>query len=133
MQRLRADESTTRGATDGTERPERAGGFSLRDLGRGLTVADRSEDLHVRNHDFQRSYHLRVTAEQVDGDVRYQKAFTVAPDVSVGELNVLEAGTYDVTVACDDDETSQRCRVGDAPHESVRIDLGNGVVTLRNE
>jgi len=115
-----------------------AAGSTLLDSLASVLPSVRPTDVTLRNYDDSRAYELALRACD-DDEVVFQRRYRLDPGESVTERAVLDSGTYDVTVvpeAVDGDATARferdeaTCRVGDDPTETVRVEAGNGVVSV---
>lgn len=92
----------------------------------------RSEDLLLRNHDFQWGYDVAVEVRNDDG-VAFEKRYYLQPGGARSELDVLSAGEYAVRVVLDDRrEATAECVVGEGPDRGVLVEVGNGAVSLQD-
>lgn len=90
-----------------------------------------TEDVLLRNHDFQWGYDVELVAERVADGTAFRKRYYLQPGATRRELGVLEPGEYAVRVRLDGDrEGSGRCRIGDDPDATVLVELGNGAVSV---
>lgn len=113
-------------ATERPSVPSDTTGFSSADL------VDRvSEDVFVRNYDFERTYRLTLFLEAVDGSDTYERSYHLRPGQAVSELGVVDAGEYRVRVELDGARRAfDRCSVGPSPAETILVEVGNGVVSV---
>ncbi|MFC7134282.1 MULTISPECIES: hypothetical protein [Salinibaculum] len=94
------------------------------------TEAAPTEDIHIRNYDVQHSYRVRVTV--TDGrETVFARRYTLDPGQSTSERDIVDAGTYDVTVALDSHRSARtRCRLADSPDDTALVEVGNGIVSV---
>jgi hypothetical protein len=87
-------------------------------------------DVHLRNHDFERGYDIELVVYR-DEEVVFSERYYARPGWSRSVQLGLSAGTYDVLVTLDNDQSRREpCRIGPAPVDSVLVECGNGSVTL---
>lgn len=92
----------------------------------------RSEDLLLRNHDFQWGYDVEVEVRDDDGVV-FEKRYYLQPGGARSVLDLLPAGEYTVRVVLDNRrEVTRECRVGDGADQGVLVELGNGAVSVQD-
>lgn len=90
-----------------------------------------TEDIHVRNYDFERSYEVVVRVEDPSGDRLFSRRYFLQPGQSRSEHNVLAAGTYRITAAIDPPERdASDCAIGDTPDHTGLVEVGNGIVSV---
>lgn len=90
----------------------------------------RAEDLRLRNFDDE-SHHVAITVRDQRGTETFVEDYHLPEDATASVLNELEDGTYDVTVTVDDRNTATAtCQVGDWPDQTIRIELGNGIINV---
>lgn len=90
-----------------------------------------TEDVLIRNYDFQWGYDVEIVAEAAADGTVFEKRYYLQPGGTRREVEVLEPGEYAVRVVLDGDrESAARCQVGDGPDESVLVELGNGAVSV---
>jgi len=109
--------------SDATRRPDRL----LDSLATFVPFVRR--DLVLRNYDDERRYEVRLSARDDDG-VAFRRRYSLEPGESRTERAVLEPGAYEVTVESTDDQRSARCRVGSGGARTIRVEAGNGTVTV---
>lgn len=103
--------------------PERAGGQSAASVD--------TEDVHLRNYDPFCEYDLTMTVTDGRGDLVFRRRYYFQPGEVESERDLLEPGTYEVTVELDNRRReTATCRVGPAPEQTVHVELGNGTVSV---
>jgi|GEM_PF-2862816 len=94
------------------------------------TAAVPRTDLQLRNYD-DHSYAVEVVVRDEAGSIALERTYDLRPGECRAERDVLARGAYEVTAATAsgkrDDAT---CRVGEAPTETVSVEVGNHVVTV---
>jgi hypothetical protein len=107
-------------------------------------VRPRVEQLHIRNYDETRRYHLAVSVSRPGYPPSHEATYELAPDNVLSELQVVPPGRYNVTVEgsfrpvenaptdepTGDDADTAVCNVGDRAPQTVVIECGNGVVSV---
>lgn len=89
-----------------------------------------TEDIHLRNYDGDRAHTvwLNVVA---DGERVFETTRRLPPGGAASVADALEPGEYEIEVGSDGlRRTVGSCRIGDAPDETARIEMGNGVVSI---
>lgn len=95
------------------------------------TAGVRSEDIFIRNYDPYRVYGLEMRIESEHDTTVFREQFYLRPGQVESLGGVLWPGDYQVTVELDThSESSQECRVGPAPEETIQVEVGNGIVSL---
>ncbi|MFT4922861.1 MAG: hypothetical protein ACI8XM_002080 [Haloarculaceae archaeon] len=90
-----------------------------------------TEDVHVRNYDVRRTYDLVVSVESESGTREFDRRYTLRPGQCRSLVDVLSAGTYDVTVALDPvSQQTRKCAIGPAPDDTALVEVGNGIVSI---
>lgn len=90
----------------------------------------RSEDLRLRNFD-DTSHHVAITVRDHRGTDSFAEDYHLPGNATASVLNELDDGVYEVTVTVDDRKTTTAtCQVGDWPDQTIRIELGNGIVNV---
>jgi hypothetical protein len=101
-----------------------------------LAAAPRT-DCQLHNYD-DRPYTVVLVARDDDG-VAFERRYDLEPGESRAERGTISPGEYDVCATviadeCDaapvDKRDSVTCHVGTDPAETVRVELGNHVVTV---
>jgi hypothetical protein len=91
---------------------------------------NRSEEIHIRNFDVERTYDLTVTVQDTDGIV-FANRYHLKPGTTVSELDRLAAGEYVVQVALDGRQQAvTECTVDETPENTALIEVGNGIVSV---
>ena len=117
---MHSNESRTRQAGS----VERAGG-------RSVSATVDTEDMHLRNYDPFCEYDLTVTVSDESGRRVFQRRYYFRPGEVESERDLLEPGTYEVTVELDNRRReTTTCRVGPDPDRTVHVELGNGTVSV---
>ena len=103
---------------------ERGGGQSTR-------ASVDTEDVYLRNYDPFSEYDLTVTVTDESGDLVFRQRYYFQPGEVESERDLLEPGTYEVTVELDNRRReTATCRVGPDPEQTVHVELGNGTVSV---
>ena len=90
-----------------------------------------TEDVCLRNYDPFCEYDLTVTVTDANGESVFRQRYYFQPGEVKSERDVLEPGTYEVTVELDRRRReTATCRVGPSPDRTVHVELGNGTVSL---
>jgi hypothetical protein len=90
-----------------------------------------TEDIHVRSHDHRWAYDLDIDVQRADGKSVFEKRYYVTPGETVGEVDILPPGEYDITVTVDNDHTAERrCRIDASAAHTAVVEVGNGVLSL---
>ena len=91
-----------------------------------------TEDLLVRNHDFQWGYDLEVDVTGADGETVLDERYYLQPGGSRSLFDVFDADEYEVRVVLDNRRTTTaRVEVDDAT-DGVLVELGNGAVSVHD-
>lgn len=95
------------------------------------TEAD-TEDVLVRNYDFQWGYDVEVTALAGDGQRVHDERYYLQPGETRSEFGVFVPGEYDVRVVLDNRRTTTvRVEIAGAA-DGVLVELGNGAVSVQD-
>jgi len=95
------------------------------------SIADRSEDVLIRNYDHRRGYDLHLTVVTYPGNTTFQKRYYLPPGEVVSECDLLPSVDCEITVTLDDaEETSGHCRIDSSPEYTAVIEIGNGTLSL---
>lgn len=95
----------------------------------GISSGAGTEDIHVRNYDFERSYEVVLKVEDAAGDRVLSRRYFLQPGQSRSEHSVLDPGTYRITAAIDPPERDTiDCAIGTEPEHTALVEVGNGVV-----
>jgi hypothetical protein len=90
-----------------------------------------TEDVHLRNYDPFSEYDLTMTVTDESGDLVFRQRYYFQPGEVESERDLLEPGTYEVTVELDNRRReTATCRVGPDPERTVHVELGNGTVSV---
>jgi len=90
-----------------------------------------TEDVYLRNYDPFCEYDLTVAVTDRDGQPVFRRRYYFQPGEVKSERDLLEPGTYEVTVELDNRRReTATCRVGPDPERTVHVELGNGTVSL---
>lgn len=96
-------------------------------------AATGTEDVLIRNHDFQWGYDLELRASKPDGTTALEARYYLQPGGTRSEFGALEPGTYEVEVVLDGDrEAARTCRLDGGPADGVLVELGNGAVSVHD-
>ncbi|WP_436929959.1 hypothetical protein [Halosimplex halobium] len=91
----------------------------------------RSEDIHLRNYDREWGYDLDVTVRGGGDEPVFESRYYCQPGEVIAVENVLAPGEYDVVVELDNRRAvAAECRVSSAPDHTIRVEVGNGTVSL---
>lgn len=91
-----------------------------------------SEDVFVRNYDVERTYRVTISLESLTGDDAYETTQRLRPGQALSELGVVDPGAYRVDVELDGARrSSTECQIGPSPAETVVVEVGNGLVGVR--
>lgn len=95
----------------------------------GISSGAGTEEIHVRNYDFERSYEVVLKVENATGDRVFSRRYFLQPGQSRSERSVLDPGTYRITAAIDPPERDViDCDIGTEPEHTALVEVGNGVV-----
>lgn len=98
--------------------------------GRKTTQTTHSEEIHIRNFDYNQSYDLTLSV-RMDGESTLSNTYHLTPGRRISEIYQLPAGIYEVEVSLDSDQTeTARCEIGSTPERTALIEVGNGTVSL---
>ncbi len=104
---------------------------SSEEAGRQSTASVDTEDVHLRNYDPFCEYDLTMTVTDERGDLVFRRRYYFQPGEVESERDLLEPGTYEVTVELDNRRReTATCRVGPDPEQTVHVELGNGTVSV---
>lgn len=93
-------------------------------------VADRSEEIHIRNFDISRSYDLTVRVEDSAGLV-FARRYHLSPGKTVSVCGQLSPGEYEVDATLEGRRRrSIRCEIDGTPQGTALIEVGNGTISL---
>ncbi len=94
-------------------------------------VADRSEDILIRNYDHRSGYDLHLTAVTHPDSTTFQKRYYHPPGAVVSECDLLPSSDCEITVVLDGvQEASKHCRIDSSPDHTAVIEIGNGTLSL---
>jgi hypothetical protein len=97
----------------------------------GARHSARSDEIHLRSYDRERSYDLDVVVVDQDGNRVLERQYHLWPGRVTGESDILPAGDYEVRVVSDDgSRETLRCRLDSAPAHTAVVEVGNGVLSL---
>lgn len=89
-----------------------------------------SENLFIRNYDPYEAYDLTVAVSDAEGSV-FEERYFFQPGQIETVRGVLVPGEYEVTVELDNRRRkTATCRVGHSPHQTIHVEMGNGIVSL---
>jgi hypothetical protein len=105
---------------------------------------DRTEQLHLRNHDGTRRYRVTVSVSKPGQPPVYEATYDLAPGEVTAEFEAVPVGQYDVRVDAafrptDDahrdgtagtDSARAVCDIGDRVSRTVAVECGNGIVDV---
>lgn len=113
MRRQTAETAFERGAL--AERPEVIG----------------SEQIHLRNHDYQLGYDLNLEIVDAAGEVVFENRYYLQPGQIESELDALPPGEYEIWATLDNRQAETlQCRIDAAPAHTLVVEMGNGVLSL---
>lgn len=98
---------------------------------RPSSVAD-TEDVLIRNHDFQWGYDLDVTIADADGRTVHDDRYYLQPGGTRSEFGLLEAGEYDVRVVLDGRRAATTSVEVRSDADGFLVELGNGAVSVHD-
>jgi len=91
-----------------------------------------TEDVLIRNHDFQWGYDLEVTVTRADWETVHDERYYLQPGETKSEFGLLDPGNYEFHVVLDNRrELTTRVDVDDAT-DGVLVELGNGAVSVHD-
>jgi len=91
-----------------------------------------TEDVLIRNHDFQWGYDLEVTVTDANGESVHDERYYLQPGETKSEFGLLDPGNYEFHVVLDNRrELTTRVDVDDAT-DGVLVELGNGAVSVHD-
>lgn len=110
----------------------------------GPNPRDRTEQLHLRNHDGTRRYRVTVSVSKPGQPPVYEATYDLAPGEVTAEFEAVPVGQYDVRVDAafrptDDahrdgtagtDSARAVCDIGDRVSRTVAVECGNGIVDV---
>jgi hypothetical protein len=90
----------------------------------------RSEEVHIRNFDVERTYSLTLTLRDEDGLV-FANRYHLKPGKAVSELDRLPPGKYVVHAKLNGRRHEFAvCEINESPAKTVLVELGNGTVSV---
>lgn len=90
-----------------------------------------SEDVLLRNHDFQRGYDLELTVERPDGPTAFEERYYLQPGGSHSEFGTLGRGEFVVRAELDNSRTVEtRVEIEAGAGGGILIELGNGALSV---
>lgn len=93
-------------------------------------VERRTEEIHIRNFDFSRTYDLTVEVYDADGLV-FASRYYLTPGKTVSERGRLPPGEYEIRVELDGRrERRLHCEIDDTPDKTALVEIGNGTVSV---
>ena len=91
-----------------------------------------TEDVLIRNHDFQWGYDLEMTVTDANGESVHDERYYLPPGETKSEFGLLDPGNYEFHVVLDNRrELTTRVDVDDAT-DGVLVELGNGAVSVHD-
>jgi hypothetical protein len=94
-------------------------------------VANRNEDILIRNYDHRSGYDLQLTVATHTDTTTVQRRYHLRPGEVVSECDLLPSADCEVTVTLDGaQETSRHCRIDSSPEHTAVIEMGNGTLSL---
>lgn len=105
---------------------------------------DRTEQLHLRNHDGTRRYRVTVSVSKPGQPPAHEATYDLAPGEVTAEFEAVPAGEYDVRVdaafrptgdtrrdgTAGTDSARAVCDIGDRVSRTVAVECGNGIVDV---
>lgn len=93
------------------------------------------EDILLRNFDTESAHQVMVTIGEEHDDrtapSRFEATYTIDPDETFCEMDVLPSGIYEVTVKMDDrKEATETVTIDSHPLNRILIEIGNGIVSV---
>lgn len=90
-----------------------------------------SEDIHLRNYDYQWGYDIVVEVVEPTGDAVFEKRYYLQPGRVESELDAIPAGEYEIRAVLDGQERSEITgRIGPGLDGTAVIEVGNGALSL---
>jgi hypothetical protein len=100
---------------------------------RPASTVPASEDVLIRNHDFQWGYDLELTVEHADGETVFEDRYYLQPGGSRSEFDALGRGEYVVHAELDNRRTvTTRVSIEAGAGGGVLIELGNGALSVHS-
>jgi hypothetical protein len=97
----------------------------------GDSIADRTEDILIRNYDHRTGYDLQLTVTTHSDTTTFQKQYYLPPRAVVSECDPLSSVDCEITAVLDDvQEASGHCRIDSSPDHTAVIEVGNGILSL---
>lgn len=91
----------------------------------------KSEDVLIRNHDFQWGYDLELTVEHADGGTAFEERYYLPPGGSRSEFGAIGRGEYVVRAELDNSRTVEtRVEIEAGADGGILIELGNGALSV---
>ena len=91
-----------------------------------------TEDVLIRNYDFQWGYDLEVTVSRADGGTVHDERYYLQPGETESEFGLFGSGEHAVHVVLDNRRAlTTRVDVDDAT-DGVLVELGNGAVSVHD-
>lgn len=91
----------------------------------------RSEALHIRSYDHQRSYDLDVELMTADGETVFRERYYLLPGHTESEASIVPRGDYELRVTLDNkNEETLECQIDSTPEHTAVIEVGNGALAL---
>jgi hypothetical protein len=95
------------------------------------SIADRSEDILLRNYDHRSGYDLHLTVVTHPDSTTFQKRYYLPPGAVVSECDLLPSPDCEITVVLDGvQEMSIQCQIDSSPDHTAVIEIGNGNLSL---
>lgn len=90
-----------------------------------------SEDVLVRNYDFQWGYDLELAVQRPGFDAALEARYYLPPGGTHSEFDALEPGEYRVRAVLDNRRTVEaRVTVEPGPGGGLLVELGNGAISV---
>ena len=91
-----------------------------------------TEDVLIRNYDFQWGYDLEVAVTDADGEPVHDERYYLQPGETKSEFELFGSGEHEVQVVLDNRRTvTARVGIGGAT-DGVLVELGNGAVSVHD-
>jgi len=102
-----------------------------RTVGANASTVPATEDVLIRNHDFQWGYDLELTVEHEDGETVFEDRYYLQPGGSRSEFDALGRGEYVVHAELDNRRTvTTQVSIEAGAGGGVLIELGNGALSV---
>jgi len=89
-----------------------------------------TEDLLIRNYDFQWGYDLEVAVTGADGEPVHDERYYLQPGETKSEFGVFAPGDYELRIVLDNRRTVTASVGIDEATDGVLVECGNGAVSV---